>query len=86
MVILEQPSDKVDIAWKQMTIDLRGHTLTNSWNSTIAGTTGIVTVTPTTDAATVRARNKTAFGFCVLRNTVSESKMNYQVLVRTLVW
>ena len=70
-VILENPSDKVDIDWEQMTIDLRGHTLQNSWNGTIAGTTGIVTVTPTADTTTVRARNKTSFGFCVLRNTVS---------------
>ena len=85
-VILENPSDKVDIDWEQMTIDLRGHTLQSSWNGTIAGTTGIVTVTPTAETTMVRARNKTSFGFCVLRNTVSRSKVNYQVLVKTLLW
>jgi hypothetical protein len=85
-VTLQNPSDKVDINWKQMTIDLRGHTLENSSSSTIAGTTGIVTVTPTAENTTVRASNKTSFGFCVLRDTVSKSKVNYQVLVRTLLW
>jgi hypothetical protein len=86
VVILENPSDKVDIDWQEMTIDLRGHTLQNSWSSTIAGTTGIVTVTPTADAKTIRARNKTSFGFCVLRNTTSKTKANYQVVIKTLVW
>ena len=76
----------MDIDWEQMTIDLRGHTLQNFWNSTIAGSTGIVTVTPTADITTVRALSKTSFGFCVLRNTVSKSKANYQVLVKTLLW
>jgi hypothetical protein len=50
------------------------------------GTAGIVTVTPAADTATVRARSKTSFGFCVLRNTVSASKLNSQVLVKTLIW
>ena len=39
-VTLENPSDKVDVDWEQMTIDLRGHALRNSWNSAIAGSTG----------------------------------------------
>src|SRR6185295_20087092 len=60
-VIVENPSDNVDIDWEQMTIDLRGHTLQSSWSSTIAGDTEIVTVTPTKEVATVRARNKTSF-------------------------
>jgi len=85
-VTLENPSDQIDIDWAQMTIDLRGHTLQASWSSTIEGTTGIVTVTPAADTTTVRARSKTSFGFCVLRNTVSASKSNSQVLVKTLIW
>ena len=85
-VILENPSATVDVDWAQMTIDLRGHTLQNSWNSTIVGTTGIVTVSPSADSRTVRARNKTSFGFCVLRNTMGGSKANYQVMVKALLW
>jgi len=55
------------VDWQQMTIDLRGHTLRSSWNCTVAGAAGIVTVTPTADTKTVRARSKTSFGFCVSR-------------------
>ena len=62
-VILENPSDKVDIDWAQMTIDLRGHTLQSFLEQHHRrSTTAIVTVTPTADTATVRARNKTSFG------------------------
>jgi endoglucanase len=85
-VILENPSDKVDVDWQHMTIDLRGHTLQSSWSSAIVGSTGIVTVTPTADTKTVRARSKTSFGFCLLRDTVAQSKAHYQVLIRTLQW
>ena len=85
-VILENPSDTVDINWEQMTLDLRGHTLEGSWSSIIAGTTGIVTVTPTADTTTVPARNKVSFGLCVVRNTEFKSKVNSQVLVKTLLW
>jgi endoglucanase len=85
-VILENPSDTLDVDWTQMTIDLRGHTLQNSWSSAIAGTTGNVTVTPTADTRTVRALSKTSFGFCLLRNTVARSKAHYQVVVKTLQW
>jgi hypothetical protein len=84
-VILENPSDTVDVDWEQMTIDLHGHTLQSSWSSAIVGSTGIVTVTPTAETRTVRARNKTSFGFCVLRNPV-RSKANDQVLVKALHW
>jgi hypothetical protein len=83
---LENPSDKVDVDWQHMTIDLRGHTLQSSWSSAIVGSTGIVTVTPTADTKTVRARSKTSFGFCLLRDTVAQSKAHYQVLIRTLQW
>jgi hypothetical protein len=69
-----------------MTLDLRGHTLEGSWSSTIAGTTGIVTVAPTADTATVPARNKVSFGLCVVRNTEFKSKVNSQALVKTLLW
>jgi endoglucanase len=85
-VILENPSDMVDVDWEQMTIDLRGHTLQSSWNSTIVGSTGVVTVTPMAETRTVRARNKTSFGLCVLRNSGVSSKANYQVKVKALLW
>jgi len=84
-VILENPNTTIDLDWQQTTIDLRGHTLQSSWNCTVAGAAGIVTVTPTADTKTVRARSKTSFGFCVSRSTV-KSKANYQVTVKTLQW
>jgi len=34
----------------------------------------------------VRARNKTSFGLCVLRNSGVSSKANYQVKVKALLW
>jgi hypothetical protein len=85
-VIVENPNNQIDVDWQQMTIDLRGHTLQDSWSSAVDGTTGIVTVTPTAETTTIRARNKTSFGLCLRRNTVSPSKANYQVLVKTLLW
>ena len=84
-IILENPSTAVDVDWQQMTIDLRGHTLQSAWNCTIAGVEGIVAVTPTADTTTVRARNKTSFGFCVSRSA-TESKASYQVMVKTVKW
>jgi len=85
-LILENPSDKVDIDWEQMAVDLRGHTLENSWNCAIDGTKGVVTVTPTAASKTVRALNKTSFGFCLRRNTASMAKAHYQVRVKSLKW
>ena len=85
-VILENPSDKVDADWEQMTIDLRAHTLTNFWNSTIDGSIGVVTVTPTAETRTVRALSKTSFGFCLRRSTLTKAKGYAPVLVKTLKW
>jgi hypothetical protein len=69
-----------------MTIDLGGHLLQNSWSSELVGSTGVVTVTPLADGRTVRARNKTSFGFCLQRDAVSLSKANHQVQVRAVLW
>jgi hypothetical protein len=85
-VILENPSDKVDADWEQMTIDLRAHTLTSFWNSTIEGSTGVVAVTPTAETRTVRALSKTSFGLCLQRSTLSKAKGYLQILVKSLKW
>jgi len=84
-VILENPSDQADIDWTRMTIDLRGHALGDAWNCTITGTSGIVAVEPMADTKTVRARSKTAFGFCVQRSAL-RSKAAAQVRIKSVSW
>lgn len=75
----------VDIDWKEMTVDLRGHTLSSAWNSTVVGTTGVITIRPVDSTKTVLAGNKNSVGFCVARTT-DKDKDHYQVLVKSLVW
>jgi len=83
---VENASDLVDVDWKEMTIDLRGHTLESCWNSANAGTTGIVTMTPTADASTVRALSRSSIGLCLRRNTQSKTKSYAQVTIKSLSW
>lgn len=85
-IIVENPSAILDVDWQQMSIDLRGHALLEAWNCQVAGTAGLVTVTPIEQTRTVRARNKTSFGFCVRRDRVSQSRASYQVRVKALNW
>ena len=83
---LENASDSIDVDWNEMTVDLRGHTLESCWNSANAGTTGIVTITPTADAATVRALSRSSIGLCLRRNTQSKTKSYAQVTIKSLTW
>ncbi len=84
-ITIENTSLTVDVDWQRMAIDLRGHQLLKAWNCQVAGTAGLVTVTPTEQAKTVLAGNKTSFGLCVRRNRV-KSKAHYQVSVKALAW
>lgn len=85
-IIVENPSAKVDIDWQQMSIDLPGHELLEAWDCQVAGTAGLVTVTPVEQTKAVRARSKTSFGFCVRRDRVSTTRESYQVRVKALTW
>ena len=86
VLVLENPSAAIDIDWQRMTIDLRGHTLVNAWNASVAGSAGVVTVTPTADSRTVHARGKAAFGLCLRRDAASLVRAASQVVVKTLLW
>jgi hypothetical protein len=79
------PNANVDIDWTSMTVDLRGHTLQSGWNSTIVGTTGVITITPAASTKTVLAGNKNSVGFCATR-TANKDQDHYQVLVKSLTW
>lgn len=78
-------STKIDVDWSEMTVDLRGHTLSSSWNSTVTGTSGVIKIAPVASTKTVVAGQKNSVGFCVKRNS-DASKNYYQVLVKSLTW
>ena len=85
-LVLENPSATVDVDWQRMTIDLRGHTLASAWNAGVAGSAGVVAVTPTADSRTVHARGKAAIGLCLRRDAASRARAAAQVVVKTLLW
>ncbi|CAN5950581.1 unnamed protein product [Sphagnum jensenii] len=78
--ILSNPSTLYDLTWKSITLDLRGHTISSFWDCTVTGTSGVVTITPTTDSQTVLANGRNAFGIAINRQTGSGA--SYQALVK----
>jgi hypothetical protein len=83
---VDNASDAIDVDWKEMTVDLRGHTLESCWNTANAGTTGVVVMTPTAEASTVRALSRSSIGLCLRRNTQSKAKSYAQVTIKSLTW
>ena len=77
----------VDITWENMVVDTRGHKIQSTWGATVSApdANGLVTVTPSADAKTVLAGNRTGFGFYAVRNS-DPTKANYQVLVKSVKW
>lgn len=84
-IILSNPSKLYDMDWREMYLDLRGHTLKSFWDCNVEGTQGIVKITPTTNSRTVLANGRNAFGLVIQRQK-DPSKNYYQVLVNSVVF
>jgi len=84
VVVVENPNAAVDVDWRQMTLDLHGHTLDGAWNADVAGSTGRVTVTPAAAAATLPARGKASFSLRLRRDVGPPAKANMQLTVKGL--
>ena len=83
-MIVENPNDGYDVAWKSMTVDLRGHTLQSSWDCNVVGTTGVITITPSSSGV-ILSKNKNAFGLAITR-MADPAKKYYQILVKSVVF
>lgn len=84
-LVLSNPSDRIDVDWQEMTVDVGGHQIGDTWNCTVSGSTGIVTFEPVDGARTVQALNRTSVGCCLRRSSVPE-QAGVQVLVTGLAW
>ncbi|MGW4095815.1 glycoside hydrolase family 5 protein [Mycobacterium sp. NPDC004974] len=84
-VVLENPNDGVEIDWHHITIDLRGHTLIDWWDSDVVGTTGWVTASPSDQGRVIGAHNKTSFGLCLKRDD-TPLRADEQIRVKDLQW
>lgn len=84
-LIMYSNQSKYDLSWDSMTIDLRGAMLGSFWDCSIVGTTGIITITPTSNTKKILANNKNGFGFTFTRSS-DKSISYYQPLVKKINW
>lgn len=82
---LSNPSGKYDLTWKEIWLDLRGHSVGSFWDCVVEGTSGIVKITPTAASGIVMANGRNAFGVVVKRQS-DPSRASWQCLVTKVVF
>lgn len=84
-IILENPNAGFEIDWRDLTVDLRGHTLVDWWDANVIGTTGSVTAKSSDETRTISSHNKSSFGLRLKRDQ-TPLRSNEQLRIRDLRW